>query len=56
MITNPLENYYAVELIFALRRYIVYCDDKGMICTAAEMRKLLAELERSEIYLKPFNN
>lgn len=52
---KELENYYCIELIYALRYYIVYCDAKGLVQTGAEMRKLLKWIKESEIYLKPFN-
>lgn len=52
---NKLEAYYVIEMIVALGRYIEFCEHRGLITTAGEMRKLRDWIQESDIYLKPFN-
>lgn len=52
---SKLETYYIIEMMVALGRYIEYCDHHGLVTTAGEMRKLRDWVQKSDIYLKPFN-
>lgn len=52
---NELESYYVIELIFALRHYIEFCDAKGLLYTSKEMQHLLDEIRNSRVFLQPFN-
>lgn len=51
---KELDNYCVVELQFALRHYIKYCYDKGLIWASKEMQRLLAEIRNSRVFLQPF--
>ena len=52
---NELESYYVIELTFALRHYLEFCEAKGLFYTAKEMQHLLAEIRNSRVFLQPFN-
>ena len=52
---RKLDTYYVIEMIVALRYYIEHCEHLGLITTMSEMRKLRDLIQKSDIYLKPFN-
>lgn len=52
---EKLSNYEVVELEFALRHYIRYCNEKGLEQTRQDMLNLKEKIAHADIYLSPFN-